>query len=81
MLYFEKYALPDDEHKKEGKYVDLCACFQEYKKSLLNHLVIGYIFINRDYKKLGCYRRAQKMGLKVAENLSEHIDIRTRTSI
>ena len=62
--------MEDDEQRKEGKFADLCLCFQDYKKSLLNHLAVGYISINRDYKKLGCYRRALKLGLRIAENLS-----------
>lgn len=66
-IYFSKMEQPDDEAKKEGKFADLGYSFQQYKKSNLDHL--SAYFLAKDYKKTGAYRRAQKLGLRIAENM------------
>lgn len=76
IIYFQKLELDDDEQKKEGKFADLCFSFHEYKKTLLDHMSV--LFIMRDYKKTSTYRRAQKLGLRIAEGPCEKIDVVVR---
>jgi len=72
-LYFSQLKLPDDEGKKEGKFADLGFSFSEYKKTALDH--ISAYFLTKDFKKTAVFRRAQKLGLRIVENLQENIHI------